>query len=215
MSEIKQKQKEIIERFDVEPWVKDEIINVLDVQIAALPWLDRQQYTILINSVEHPNGYKLGLTAHPTIRFREGALVRDVNGNVDSFFWEEDVYEKNKKKSKYYLIGGETGEYLENYVRLRSKIKSEEDGRQLSFKVASRKYPLEVMETPAEQRYGVEVTEELLAELPELVESYNDWDETQTVKLCVGDLLVLDGNGFYYRVEKSLKEQTYHKGSIE
>jgi hypothetical protein len=214
-NEIKQKHKKIIENFGVDPWIKEEIINVLDIQISALPILDQKQYTILINSVEHPDGYKLDLTAHPTLRIRSGKLIRDPAGNPDSFFWDEATYEKNKSRSTYFLISGETGEYLENYFELRKKIISKEDGEQLSFKVASRKWPLEVMITPAEQRTALEVTEEVLERLPALLESYNDIDPTATVKLAIGDLLVLDKNGFYYRVAKDLKEQTYCKGVLK
>lgn len=213
--EVKQKHKKIIESFKVEPWIKEEIINVLDVQISALPVLDQKQYTILVNSAEHPNGYKLDLTAHPTLRIRSGKLVRDKVGNPDSFFWDEATYTKNKSRSIYFLIGGDTGEYLENYFELRSKIVLKEDGEQLSFKVASRKWPLEVMITPAEQRMGLEVTEEVLERLPTLLESYNDADPAAVVKLAIGDLLVLDKNGVYYRVAKDLKEQTYCKGTLK
>ena len=212
--EIKQAQKEIIESFGVKPWIKEEIINVLDVQISALPILDQKQYTILINSAEHPNGYKLDLTAHPTLRIRSGKLVRDKSGNPDSFFWDEATYQKNKSRSTYFLIGGDTGEYLENYFELRSKIVSKEDGEQLSFKVASRKWPLEVMITPAIQRTGLEVTEEILEKLPKLLESYNNKDAEAQVELQVGDLLVLDNDSFYYRVAKDLKEQTYCEGEL-
>lgn len=211
---VKQQQKINIETFKVEPWIKEEIINVLDIQISALPILDQKQYTILINSAEHPDGYKLDLSAHPTLRIRSGKLVRDTGGNPDSFFWDEKTYTKNKTKSEYFLVGGDTGEYLENYYKLRSKITDEQDGKELSFKIASRKWPLEVMITPAVQRQAVEVTEDLLKVTPRLLESYNDYDENALVDLKVGDLLVLDGNGFYYRVEKSLKEQTYRKGTL-
>ena len=212
--DIKQRQKEIIESFGVKPWIKEEIINILDIQISALPILDQRQYTILINSAEHPEGYKLDLTAHPTLRIRSGKLVRDTSGNPDSFFWDETTYQKNKTRSTYFLIGGDTGEYLENYFELRSKIVSKEDGEQLSFKVASRKWPLEVMITPALQRTALEVTEEVLKKLPILLESYNNKDANAVVDLKVGDLLVLDTDGFYYRVEKSLKEQTYCEGIL-
>lgn len=212
--DIKQRQKEIIESFGVKPWIKEEIINVLDVQISALPILDQKQYTILINSAEHPDGYKLDLTAHPTLRIRSGKIVRDTSGNPDSFFWDEATYQKNKSRSTYFLIGGDTGEYLENYFELRSKLALKEDGEQLSFKVASRKWPLEVMVTPAVQRTALEVTEEVLEKLPRLLESYNNKDANAQVELKVGDLLVLDTDGFYYRVEKSLKEQTYCEGVL-
>lgn len=212
--DIKQKQKEIIESFVVSPWIKEEIINVLDVQISALPILDQQQYTILINSAEHRDGYKLDLTAHPTLRIRSGKIVRDTTGNPDSFFWDEAIYLKNKSRSEYFLIGGQSGEYLENYHYLRSKIISIDDGKQLSFKVASRTWPLEVMITPAVQRQALEVTEQVLRKLPVLLESYNNTDIDAVVDLKVGDLLVLDNDGFYYRVEKSLKEQTYKEGIL-
>ena len=212
--DIKQRQKEIIESFGIKHWIKEEIINVLDIQIAALPVLDQKQYTFLINSAEHPEGYKLDLTAHPTLRIRSGKIVRDTGGNPDSFFWDEATYQKNKTRSTYFLIGGDTGEYLENYFELRSKIISKEDGEQLSFKVASRKWPLEVMITPAAQRTALEVTEEVLRKLPILLESYNNKDADAVVELKVGDLLVLDNDGFYYRVEKSLKEQTYCEGVL-
>lgn len=213
---VKQFQKEVIEKNNVvEYWVKDEIINVLDIQISQLPILDQQQYTILINSAEHPNGYKLDLTAHPTLRIRNGLLVRDSGGNPDSFFWDDKTYQKNKGKSNYYLIGTDTGAYLENLINLYNRIVNKEDAKQLLYKVASRRGCLEVMEMPAVQRRGVEVTESTLWNSPTLLESYNDWNEKDQVKLNVGDLLVLDdSNGYYYRVEKSLKEQTYHKGTL-
>lgn len=216
--EIKAKQRDLIESVSpIQSWIKDEIINVLDIQFSQLPVLDQDQYTILINSAEHPNGYKPTITAHPTLRIRNGKIVRGAKTNKpDTFFWEHETYLKFKSRSKYYLIGNDCGEHLENYVQLRNRILNEEDGKQLSFKVASRKNSLEVIETPAEQRYGIEVTEELLKVLPALLESYNNKDATAMVPLAVGDLLVRDGpaGSFYYRVEKSLKEQTYSGGEI-
>ena len=212
--EIKNTQKSIIESFEIKPWIKDEIINVLDIQIAALPILDQHQYTFYINSAEHPNGYKLDLTAHPTLRIREGNIVRDSGGNPDSFFWDEQTYNKNKSKSNYYLIGTETGPYLENLICLYNKITNKEDAKQLLYKVASRRNTLEVMETPAIQRYGVEVTREVLDKLPSLLESYNNQNMKDQVYLKEGDLLIQDTDGFYYRIERSLKEQTYHQGVL-
>ena len=215
MSKLHETQKTIIEKYPVEDWIKEEIINVLDIQISALPILDQKQYTILINSAEHPEGYKLDLTAHPTLRIRSGIIVRDSAGHPDSFFWDEKTYTKNKSKSVYYLIGTDTGEYLENYCNLRDKLMYDKDKEELSYKVASRKWPLEVMITPAVSRKAVEVTAQMLNDLPKLLESYNDYDENALVELKEGDLLVLDNNGYYYRVEKSLKEQTYRKGELK
>lgn len=215
---IKQEQTKIIESIGVvSKWTKDRLINIIDLEVAAYPILDQKTYIIYVRSKEHPDGYNIGLTAHPVRRIRNGKIVRDSGQNPDSYFWTEEDYLKNKRKSsKYYLVGGDTTEYLENYVNLRNQLTDPEDGRQLSEVVAARKRPLEVMETPEEERYGVEVTKELLAALPKILESYNNDNAAKMVELHVGDLLVRDGpaGSFYYVVEKSLKEQTYSFGGI-
>ena len=214
-NETKEAQKRIIEAFGTEPWVKDEIINVIDDPISSIPELDRGQYTVLINSAEHPNGYKADYSVHPVLRIRDGKILRREYGIPDAFFWDDRTYDKNKRKCAIqFRIGTESGELLENYCMMREKLKDVMDCRLLSQKLAFRKGSLEVLVTEAEQRHGLEVTWEVIASLPTLLESYNDWDENAQVGLNVGDLLVLDGNGYYYRVEKSLKEKTYHKGCL-
>ena len=211
--EKKQAQKALIESI-AQPtaWTKLAIINILDEQLSKLPELDQQRYIIYLKSAEHVDGYKLGLEAHPVLRLKGTGctlqIVRDSGNNPDSFFWDEATYNKMKKKSECYFIGTQTGQYLEAYHELRSKL-NDRDGRQLANKVAASRNPLEVVATPAETRQVIYVTEELAKALDyKLLESYNDWDENELSPVGEGDLLVLDGE-FYYRVEASLAKETY------
>lgn len=144
LQQKKQAQKEIIEMLAIPgPWVKQEIITVVDEQISAIPELDRQRYIYSIRSMEHPEGFILGMDVHPCLRIREGVIVRDSGNNPEGFFWPDSFYQKMKKKAKKnYFIGGETGEYLENFVQLRNKVTNATDGKQLSFKVARSKNAL-------------------------------------------------------------------------
>lgn len=217
--EKKLKQKQLIESIaSPQPWVKQEIITICDEQISRLPVLDASRFVISIRSFEHPDGFALGMDVHPCLRIREGLIVRDTAKNPEGFFWPDATYQKMKKKaSKNYYIGTDTGEYLENYFKLRNRLVDPEDGRQLSFKVAARKTPLEVFELPAEQRLGVLVTEEIAAALNyRLLESYNDTDENDLTEVCVGDLLVQDifENEPYYLVNKKMVEETYREGTL-
>lgn len=212
--EIKLKQKQIIESIATpKPWLKLAIINVLDEQLSHLPELDQQRYIIYLKSAEHPDGYKIGLEVRPVLRLKGDddnlSIVRDSGNNPDSYFWDEATYTKMIKKSaKRYFIGTQTGQYLEAYYGLRSRL-NETDGRLVASKVAASRNPLEVAETPAEERQGILVTTHLAQALNgKLLESYNDWDANETSPINPGDLLILDGN-FYYRVEKSLAEETY------
>lgn len=211
----KRAQKEIIERIaKPEIWLKEAIINVLDEQISHLPELDQQRYIIYLRSAEHPDGYKIGLEVRPVLRLKgdEASLmiVRDSGDNPDSYFWDEATYDKMKKKGLCYFIGTQNGHYLECYYGLRSRL-APYDGRQLANKVAASRNPLEVIETPAEERRCIYVTSELAAALDyRLLESYNDWDENEMSPLNEGDLLVLDGE-YYYRVDAKLAQDTYRK----
>ena len=219
LQQKKQAQKELIEMIaNPEPWVKQEIITIVDEQISEIPELDRERYIYSIKSFEHPEGQKLALDAHPTLRIRENKIVRDRSGNPEGFFWDKDVYDKMKKKSKTYLIGTETGRYLENYVQLRNRLTSNEDGFQLSFKVARNKKPLEVFESPAEERIGVLVTPELAEALNhKLRASYSD-DPEELAPVEIGDLLVQDISdklaGLYYRVAMKEVNETYRQGTL-
>ena len=209
-------QKSLIEGIaKPEPWLKEALINVLDEQISHLPELDQQRYIIYLRSAEHVDGYKLGMEARPVFRLKgdENSLVivRDSGNNPDSFFWGPELYEKMKKKSNCYFIGTQTGVYLENYYALRSRL-GVTDGRQLANKVAASRNPLEVLETPAEKRMAVYVTAELAKALGyKLLESYNDWDENELSPVAEGDLLILDNDGVYYRVDAKLAADTYRK----
>lgn len=213
--EKKQAQKAVIESIvKPEPWLKEALINVLDEQISHLPELDQQRYIIYLRSAEHMDGYKLGMEARPVFRLKGDSkaleIVRDSGKNPDSFFWDEATYAKMKKKSLSYFIGTQTGQYLEAYSSLRSRL-SDTDGRQFANKVAASRYPLEVVESPAEERAAIYVTEELAKALGyKLLESYNDWDENEMSPLYEGDLLVVDGN-YYYRVDAKLARDTYRK----
>ena len=221
LNKIKQEQKALIESIAVpEPWVKQEIITIVDEQISAIPELDRKRYIYAIRSMEHPEGFVLTMDVHPCLRIREGVIVRDSGNNPEGFFWPDSFYQKMKKKAKKnYLIGGETGEYLENFVQLRNKITNATDGKQLSFKVARSKNPLEVFELPAEQRTAVFVTEELAEALDyRLIASYNMDDPNSFDPVEPGDILVQDTAeetfGLYYRVDMKQVAETYRKGTL-
>jgi len=220
ITELKQQQKALIERYATPvDYVKQQIITICDEQISAIPELDQGRYIFAVRSFEHPEGYKLAMDVHPCLRIREGVIVRDHAENPEGFFWTDTFYQKMKKKSKCYFIGTETGEYLENYVNLRNLLKKPADGKQLSFKVASRKKPLEVFETPAEQRTAILVTEELAKALDyKIIEAYNDEDPENTSPCMPGDLLVQDTDpvhaGLYYRVDAKTASETYREGTI-
>ena len=221
LKEIKQRQKELIESFCTpEPWVKQEIITIVDEQISAIPELDRERYIIAIRSMEHPEGFVLSMDVHPCLRIREGAIVRDSGNNPEGFFWPDSIYQKMKKKAKKnYFVGGDTGEYLENFVQLRNKITNVSDGKQLSFKVARSRNPLEVFELPAEQRTAVLVTEELAEALGgKLIASYNMDDPDNFDPVEPGDILVQDTaeetSGLYYRVDMKQVSETYRRGTL-
>lgn len=73
LQSIKQEQKALIESIcSPEPWVKQEIITIVDEQISAIPELDRQRFIYSIRSMEHPEGFVLGMDVHPCLRIREG-----------------------------------------------------------------------------------------------------------------------------------------------
>lgn len=222
---IKEEQTAIIEGIcTAEPWVKQEIITICDEQISKIPELDRERYIYLLKTIEHPEGYRLTMDVHPCMRIREGVIVRDTGNTPESFFWSESAYEKMKEKAqkggKNYFIGGETGEYLENFVQLRNKITNKLDGRQLSFKVARSRNPLEVFELPAIQRTAVLVTEELADALgSKLIASYNMDDPNYFDPVEPGDILVQEDLdeatlGFYYRVDMRQVAETYRRGTL-
>ena len=160
------------------------------------------------------------MDVHPTLRIREGKIVRDRGENPEGFFWDDNVYHKMKKRAtKNYFIGSETGEYLENYVQLRNRLTSPKDGKELSFKVARSKVKLEVFETPAEERMAVLVTPELAKALDyKILASYNDYNPESFDPVEVGDLLVQDISdelaGLYYRVAMKDVEETYRRGTL-
>lgn len=221
LQKIKKEQKSLIESIATpEPWVKQEIITICDEQISAIPELDRDRYIYAIRSMEHPEGFTLSMDVHPCLRIREGEIVRDSGHNPEGFFWPDSFYQKMKNKAKKnYLIGGQTGEYLENFVQLRNKITNQTDGKQLSFKVARSKNPLEVFELPAEQRTAVLVTEELAKALErKLIASYNMDDPENFDPVEPGDILVQDTAeetfGFYYRVDMKQVSETYRRGTL-
>jgi len=221
LREIKKKQKALIESICTpEPWVKQEIITIVDEQISAIPELDRNRYIYAIRSMEHPEGFILNMDVHPCLRIREGVIVRDSGNNPEGFFWPDSTYQKMKKKAKLnYFIGGQTGEYLENFVNLRNKITNVTDGKQLSFKVARSRSPLEVFELPAEQRTAILVTEELAKALGgKLIASYNMDDPQNFDPVEPGDILVQDiaeeTFGLYYRVDMKQVSETYRQGTL-
>jgi len=221
LQEIKKKQKALIESICTpEPWVKQEIITIVDEQISAIPELDRNRYIYAIRSMEHPEGFILNMDVHPCLRIREGVIVRDSGNNPEGFFWPDSTYQKMKKKAKLnYFIGGQTGEYLENFVNLRNKITNVTDGKQLSFKVARSRNPLEVFELPAEQRTAILVTEELAKALGgKLIASYNMDDPQNFDPVEPGDILVQDiaeeTFGLYYRVDMKQVSETYRQGTL-
>ena len=221
LQEIKQEQKALIESLCTpEPWVKQEIITIVDEQISAIPELDRERYIYAIRSMEHPEGFVLNLDAHPCLRIREGVIVRDSGHNPEGFFWPDTFYQKMKKKAKKnYFIGGQTGEYLENFVQLRNRITNATDGKQFSFKVARSRNPLEVFELPAEQRTAVLVTKELVEVLGgKLIASYNMDDPENFDPVEPGDILVQDTAeetfGLYYRVDMKQVSETYRPGTL-
>jgi hypothetical protein len=124
-----------------------------------------------------------------------------------------------KKAKKNYFIGGQTGEYLENFVQLRNRITNATDGKQLSFKVARSRNPLEVFELPAEQRTAVLVTKELAEVLGgKLIASYNMDDPENFDPVEPGDILVQDTAeetaGLYYRVDMKQVAETYRQGTL-
>ena len=219
--ETKKKQKVLIESMCTpEPWVKQEIITIVDEQISAMPELDRDRFIYSIRSMEHPEGFVLKMDVHPCLRIREGVIVRDSGAKPEGFFWPDSAYQKMKKKAKKnYFVGVETGEYLENFVSLRNKITNPDDGMQLSFKVARSRTPLEVFELPAEQRTAVLVTEELAKALGgKLLASYNMVDPKNFDPVEPGDLLVQDiaeeTAGLYYRVDMKQVSETYRRGTL-
>lgn len=221
LQEIKKKQKALIESICTpEPWVKQEIITICDEQLSKISELDTGRYIYAIRSIEHPEGFVLSRDVHPCLRIREGEIVRDSGNNPEGFFWTETFYQKMKGKAKKnYLIGGDTGEYLENFVRLRNKITNPRDGKQLSFKVARSKNALEVFELPAEQRTAVLVTEELAKALNgKIIASYNMDDPENFDPVEPGDILVQDEDertyGLYYRVDMKQVAETYRKGTL-
>jgi len=221
LNKIKQEQKALIESICTpEPWVKQEIITIVDEQISAIPELDRERYIYVICSMEHPEGFVLSMDVHPCLRIREGVIVRDSGNNPEGFFWPDTFYQKMKKKAKKnYFIGGQTGEYLENFVQLRNKITNATDGKQLSFKVARSRNPLEVFELPAEQRTAVLVTKELAEVLGgKLIASYNMDDPENFDPVEPGDILVQDTAeetfGLYYRVDMKQVAETYRQGTL-
>jgi hypothetical protein len=221
LNKIKQELKALIESIATpEPWVKQEIITIVDEQISAIPELDRDRFIYAIRSMEHPEGFVLNMDVHPCLRIREGMIVRDSGNNPEGFFWPDTFYQKMKKKAKRnYFIGGQTGEYLENFVQLRNKIKNVTDGKQLSFKVARSRNPLEVFELPAEQRTAVLVTEELAKALDgKIIASYNMDDPNSFDPVEPGDILVQDTAeetfGLYYRVDMKQVSETYRQGIL-
>ena len=221
LQSVKQNQKALIESIcSPEPWVKQENITICDEQISAIPELDRGRYIYAIKSMEHPEGFVLNMDVHPCLRIREGVIVRDSGNNPEGFFWTDSFSQKMKKKAKKnYLVGGQTGEYLENFVQLRNKITNKTDGKQLSFKVARSKNPLEVFELPAEQRTAVLVTEELAEALNhKLIASYNMDDPDNFDPVEPGDILVQDTAeetfGLYYRVDMKQVSETYRPGTL-
>ena len=222
MRERKQAQKELIEMFATpEPWVKQPIITLVDEQLSKIPELDLGRIAdIKIRTMEHPEGFQLSMDVHPCLRIREGVIVRDSGNNPEGFFWLESFYQKMKTKAKAnYFVGGDTCEYLENFYRLRSQIKNPTDGKQLSFKIARSRTPLEVFELEGEQRTAVLVTEEITQILGgRLIASYNmdapeDYDPVEP-----GDILVMDTAdetfGFYYRVDMKQVSETYRPGTL-
>ena len=221
LREIKEKTKGLIESMCTpEPWVKQEIITIVDEQISAIPELDRGRYIYLMKSMEHPNGFILGMDVHPCLRIREGVIVRDSGNNPEGFFWPDSVYQKMKKKAtRNYLIGGDTGRYLENYFQLRQRIINPKDGEELSFKVAKSKTPLEVFELAAEQRTAVLVTDELAEALGgRIIASYNMSNPDDFDPVEPGDILVQDpadeNFGLYYRVDMKQVSETYRPGTL-
>jgi hypothetical protein len=222
MQERKKAQKELIEMLATpEPWVKQPIITLVDEQLSKIAELDLGRIAgIKIRTMEHPEGFQLSMDVHPCLRIREGMIVRDSGNNPEGFFWLESFYQKMKTKAKAnYFVGGDTGEYLENFYRLRAQIKSPSDGKQLSFKIARSRTPLEVFELPGEERTAVLVTEEIAQILGgRLIASYNmdapeDYDPVEP-----GDILVVDTAdetyGLYYRVDMKQVSETYRPGTL-
>lgn len=211
----KQAQKELVEKLgSLENWVKCGFLNIVDIQHSWMnpKELENDIYSIGIRSCEHPEGFVSTDKIAPVFRIRNGKIIRDTGGRADSFFWGEKAYNKFKKAAKEcFFIGTQTGVYLENLYRIRKEL-NDSDGQKLTYMVAQRTMPLEVIDCSDEFRKVVVVTEEICETLCGKI--LNSWDEKieDASILEVGDLLVQeDDSGFYYRVDKKQAEQTYEK----
>lgn len=213
----KQTQKEIIETLagQTEDWVKCGFLNIVDIQHSWMnpKELENDIYSIGVRSCEHPEGFVSTDKIVPVFRIRNGKIIRDTGGRADSFFWGEKAYNKFKKSAREcFFIGTQTGVYLENLYRVRKEL-NDSDGQKLTYMVAQRTMPLEVIDCADEPRKVIVVNERICNTLSGKV--INSWDEKleDASPIYVGDLLVqdIDGSGFYYRVDKAQADLTYEK----
>jgi len=216
LEEEKKKQKEFLESIGtIENFVKCGFINIVDIQRSWMNPIDLEKdiYSIGVRSCEHPEGYISSDKIAPVFRIRNGKIIRDTGGRADSFFWTEKNYNKFKTNAhETFFIGTQTGVYLENLYRIRKDL-NDADGAKLTYMVAQRTMPLEVIHCSDEPRKVIVATEDICHALNGQI--LNSWDESITDKsvLYPGDLIVqdTDENGFYYRVDKAQADQTYEK----
>lgn len=201
-------------------WIKERIINLLDVQFCELPLVQRKLFNKLVRSAEHPEGAEVDYSAHPCFRIKDGHLLKD--NALDSFIWPHAKFEKElgRKANKVYEIclNDANMYHAKDAIMVYNSLQTDLDKEAFLQEISSRCNPYTVIETPEQQRMAVLVTQEIVDALGgKMIESWNHSDPEMTAPVAVGDLLVVEEDdpqsiGMFYRVEASIAADTYRKG---
>ena len=201
-------------------WIKERIINLLDVQFCELPVVQQKIFNKLVRSAEHPEGAEVDYSAHPCFRIKDGHLLKD--DSIDSFIWPHAKFEKElgKKANKVYEIclNDANMYHVKDFIMVYNSLQTDLDKEVFLQEMASRCNPYTVIETPEQKRMAVLVTQEIVDALGgKLIESWNHDNPEMVAPVAVGDLLVVEEDdpksiGMFYRVEASIAADTYRKG---
>ena len=159
-------------------------------------------------------------------RIVKGKVLFPTNGDpnnlrVDSYAWENAVVKENLSKSVVKSLNVDTEEGVKNVEELLATIKDDEHREllRLMFFRALRGDVLSVA-PPAEKRYCMTVTEELMKSFPDgIVDRWVSADENglaPATNLELGDRIIIvyedDGTVTTYRCEKDIFFETHFMG---
>ena len=177
------------------------------------PAIDCETIGFSVRSAEHPEGYPLSQSDSVIRRICRGFFVRKSDGGLDAFHWKAEKVKRMIDNNEHFDVAiCPDLQAFGNFKKIVNELLSVDEQMQFTELVAFHTSLLVVV-TPEEEKYGVEVTQELLDVLPSILESYNNENDSARVVINVGDLLVRDGpeGSPYYVVERFVKESTYRK----